>query len=86
MPAFGHAVGAIRANMGAFAAMGAHGLAPHNPGGGFFAFRIGAPETAEGTALEKHKGADARAVEDAVFLDIENTRLHGPKNPPAWCG
>jgi len=31
-----------------------------------------APPARKGTALKKHRGADARAIVNGVFLDVEN--------------
>ena len=41
-----------------------------------------APLAAQGAALEKNGGADARAIIDAEFLDIENRAFH-ENFPPA---
>ena len=43
----------------------------HELGGGGIGLRIGAPEAAQGAALQEHGDPDARAVMDGIALDVE---------------
>jgi hypothetical protein len=43
---------------------------------------IGAPLAAQIAAFEKHRGANARAVVEAEFLDVKNMSGHGSASSP----
>ena len=61
-------------HLDAFPTAGAPILVEHQLPGIPLALRVVAPEAGEGTALEKHRGADARAVVDRVLLDVQHQR------------
>lgn len=67
-------VQAFRADRNTHAAVHAQIAMKQNYGLCRLPFRIGAPQTSQGASLKKNKRANARAIVNAVFLNIEYSR------------
>jgi hypothetical protein len=66
----------LGANCHAAAAAGAFPLIQGQLQTHILGLRIGAPLTAQIASLKEHRGANARSIVEAEFLDVENMAFH----------